>query len=66
MSEEVYKRRSENWFKAEGKHGYIYRERFRNMGFGSEVFSDKPVIGIATTWSELNPCNAHLDRVARI
>ncbi|MGI9131425.1 MAG: IlvD/Edd family dehydratase, partial [Candidatus Nanopelagicaceae bacterium] len=45
-------------------HGYIYRERFRNMGFGSEVFSDKPVIGIATTWSELNPCNAHLDRVA--
>ena len=34
------------------------------MGFGSEVFSDKPVIGIATTWSELNPCNAHLDRVA--
>ena len=51
MSEEVYKRRSENWFKAEGKHGYIYRERFRNMGFGSEVFSDKPVIGIATTWS---------------
>ena len=64
MSEEVFKRRSENWFKAEGKHGYIYRERFRNMGFGSEVFSDKPVIGIATTWSELNPCNAHLDRVA--
>jgi len=64
VSEKEYARRSENWFKAEGKHGYIYRERFRNMGFGSEVFSDKPVIGIATTWSELNPCNAHLDRVA--
>ena len=60
MSDGKYERRSDHWFKSEGKHGYIYRERFRNMGFPSDVIVGKPVIGIATTWSELNPCNAHL------
>ena len=28
------------------------------------MFDGRPVIGIATTWSELAPCNAHLHRVA--
>ncbi len=42
----------------------IYRSWLRNEGFGPEVFDGRPVIGIATTWSELVPCNAHLDRVA--
>ncbi|CAB5240557.1 unannotated protein [freshwater metagenome] len=64
MSEEVFARRSENWFRLKGKHGFIYRERLRNQGYAPDVFVDKPVIGIATTWSELNPCNGHLDRVA--
>ena len=64
MADEIFARRSENWFAQKGKHGFIYRERMRNQGFAPDVFIDKPVIGIATTWSELNPCNAHLDRVA--
>jgi dihydroxyacid dehydratase/phosphogluconate dehydratase len=38
--------------------------RPRSQGFGPEVFDGRPVIGIATTWSELAPCNAHLHRVA--
>ncbi len=42
----------------------IYRSWLRNEGFGPEVFDGRPVIGIATTWSELVPCNAHLNRVA--
>jgi dihydroxy-acid dehydratase len=42
----------------------VYRSWLRNEGFGPEVFDGRPVIGIATTWSELVPCNAHLDRVA--
>ncbi|MEU2787275.1 IlvD/Edd family dehydratase, partial [Streptomyces sp. NPDC007110] len=33
-------------------------------GFGHEVFDGRPVIGIATSASELAPCNAHLTRVA--
>jgi dihydroxy-acid dehydratase len=42
----------------------IYRSWMRNQGFTSEVFDGRPVVGIATTWSELAPCNAHLHRVA--
>ncbi len=64
MSKEVFSRRSENWFALKDKHGFIYRERLRNQGYASDVFVNKPVIGIASTWSELNPCNAHLNRVA--
>jgi dihydroxy-acid dehydratase len=36
----------------------------RSQGFTPEVFDGRPVIGIATTWSELAPCNVHLHRVA--
>jgi dihydroxy-acid dehydratase len=36
----------------------------RSQGFGPQVFDGRPVIGIATTWSELAPCNAHLHRLA--
>lgn len=57
-------RRSRAWFGAAGRSGMIYRSWMRNQGFGAEVFDGRPVIGIASTWSELAPCNAHLDRVA--
>jgi dihydroxy-acid dehydratase len=42
----------------------VYRSWVRNQGYGSQVFDGRPVIGIASTWSELSPCNAHLHRVA--
>jgi dihydroxy-acid dehydratase len=42
----------------------VYRSWMRSQGFGPQVFDGRPVIGIATTWSELAPCNAHLHRVA--
>ncbi|WP_432843185.1 IlvD/Edd family dehydratase [Dactylosporangium sp. CA-092794] len=57
-------RRSRQWFGAEGRSGMLYRSWMRNQGYGPEVFDGRPVIGIASTWSELAPCNAHLDRVA--
>jgi dihydroxy-acid dehydratase len=57
-------RRSQNWFGAHGRAGMLYRSWMRNQGFGPQVFDGRPVIGIATTWSELAPCNAHLHRVA--
>ncbi len=41
-----------------------HRSWMRSQGFTSEVFDGRPVIGIATTWSELAPCNVHLHRVA--
>jgi dihydroxy-acid dehydratase len=57
-------RRSQSWFGAKGRSGMLYRSWMRNQGFGPEMFDGRPVIGVATTWSELAPCNAHLHRVA--
>src|SRR5271156_4574253 len=34
------------------------------VGFKKEDFK-KPVIGIASTWSMVTPCNAHIDQLAR-
>ena len=57
-------RRSATWFAATGRAGMNHRSWMRSQGFTPEVFDGRPVIGIATTWSELAPCNAHLHRVA--
>ncbi len=57
-------RRSAAWFAAEGRNGFIHRSWMRNQGFGPEVFDGRPVVGIANSWSELTPCNAHLREVA--
>ena len=56
--------RSSRWFGASGRSGMAYRGWMRSQGFTPEVFDGRPVIGIATTWSELAPCNVHLHRVA--
>lgn len=56
--------RSGQWFQAEGRNGFIHRSWMRNQGFGAEIFDGRPVIGIANSWSELTPCNAHLRDVA--
>jgi dihydroxy-acid dehydratase len=42
----------------------VYRSWLRSEGFPPEVFDGRPVIGIANSWSELTPCNAHLRGVA--
>ena len=34
------------------------------VGFKAEDFK-KPLIGIASTWSDVTPCNMHLDKLAR-
>src|ERR1700744_2378242 len=57
-------RRSATWFGATGRSGMNHRAWMRSQGFSSGVFDGRPVIGIATTWSEFAPCNVHLHRVA--
>lgn len=57
-------RRSQEWFGGTGRNGFIHRSWMRNQGFAPDVFDGRPVIGIATTWSELTPCNAHLRTVS--
>lgn len=62
--DDVPSRRSQEWFGGTGRNGFIHRSWMRNQGFAPDVFDGRPVIGIATTWSELTPCNAHLRAVA--
>ena len=64
MTRQDHARRSQSWFGAAGRAGMLHRSWLRNQGYGGEVFDGRPVIGIATTWSELAPCNAHFDRLA--
>jgi len=64
MNESVSEMRSAYWFGGDDRNGFIHRSWMRNQGFTSEVFDGRPVIGIANSWSELAPCNAHLRRLA--
>jgi L-arabonate dehydrase len=57
-------RRSAEWFGLGDRKGFIHRSLLRNEGFDPTVFDGRPVIGICNSYSELTPCNAHLDRVA--
>src|SRR5690554_766972 len=58
------KLRSSNWFGRSGKDGFIYRAWMKNQGVPDYEFTDKPVIGICNTWSELTPCNGHFRELA--
>lgn len=40
------------------------RAMLRAVGFSDADF-DKPIVGIASTWSEITPCNSHIDELAR-
>lgn len=41
------------------------RAMLRAVGFTDDDFK-KPMVGIASTWSEVTPCNMHIDELARI
>jgi len=40
------------------------RAMLRGVGFQDDDF-DKPMVGVASLFSEITPCNSHLDRLAR-
>jgi len=48
---------------SEGVNRTPNRAMLRAVGFTDEDFQ-KPMIGIASTWSEVTPCNMHIDRLA--
>ncbi|PYV13334.1 MAG: dihydroxy-acid dehydratase, partial [Acidobacteria bacterium] len=58
------KLRSQKWFGRTGQDGFIHRAWLKAEGFSDAVFDNRPVIGIANSWSELNNCNSHLRQVA--
>jgi dihydroxy-acid dehydratase len=41
------------------------RSMLRAVGFGDADF-EKPQVGVASTWSNLTPCNMHIDELARL
>ncbi len=58
------KLRSHDWFFEKEYYAFARRAYLRSEGFNADIFEDKPVIGIANSWSELNHCNRHLREVA--
>ncbi len=56
--------RSQEWLGGDVKNGFIARHHLRAMGLGPTQFDGRPIIGIATSWSELSPCNSHLRTLA--
>lgn len=56
--------RSATWYGGQDRDGYIHRAWMRR-GLPADAFSGRPHIAIANTASDLTPCNAHLNEVAR-
>jgi len=52
--------RSFRWFGPDTMRGFSHRSRMLQMGYRKEDFTVRPVIAIVNTWSEINPCHAHL------
>ncbi|MEU9329067.1 IlvD/Edd family dehydratase [Streptomyces canus] len=56
--------RSAQWYGGQDRNAYIHRAWMRR-GVPDDAFTGRPQIAIANTASDLTPCNAHLDEVAR-
>jgi len=56
--------RSRRWLDRPDFWGAEYRAYLRAEGFGSQMFKNRPIIGIAQSWSEFNSCHLHLRGVA--
>jgi len=51
--------RSHEWLGPDNLRGFGHRSRAMQMGYATEEWAGKPVIGIINTWSDINPCHAH-------
>jgi dihydroxy-acid dehydratase len=49
----------------DGPHQAASRSMLRGVGFETADFS-KPLVGIASTWSKVTPCNMHINKLADI
>ncbi len=52
--------RSHRWLGVSDMRSFGHKSRLRQIGYDGEDWEGKPVIGIINTWSEINPCHAHL------
>ncbi len=51
--------RSRRWLGPDDLRSFGHRSRMKQMGFGSEDYQGKPIVGILNTWSDLNTCHTH-------
>jgi len=59
--------RSARWYATDTRMGHTHRQRTSQAGYSRDDYLGKPVIGIFSTWSDLNPCHMHFrDRVTDI
>ncbi|MBM3492187.1 MAG: dihydroxy-acid dehydratase [Alphaproteobacteria bacterium] len=56
--------RSADWFSDQTLLGFAHRSWMKNQGWPHDMFDGRPVIGIASSASDLSPCNAHHRQVA--
>src|SRR5512139_1954218 len=52
--------RSYRWLGVNDLRSFGHRSRLRQIGYDATDWTGKPLIGIINTWSEINPCHAHL------
>jgi dihydroxy-acid dehydratase len=64
MSQEGIKPARGELLQDRGPDGLITRGFLRGAGMSMDAVGKSPVIGIANTWSELNPCNGGLRQLA--
>lgn len=55
--------RSQDWYSGNDRDGFIHRAWMRR-GLPADAFDGRPHIAVATTASDLTPCNSHLGEVA--
>jgi dihydroxy-acid dehydratase len=51
--------RSARWFAPDDLRTFGHRSRLMQLGYADEDYQGKPVIGVLSTWSELNSCHSH-------
>ncbi len=52
--------RSHRWLGVNDLRSFGHRSRLRQIGYDTDDWAGKPVIGIINTWSDINACHAHL------
>jgi dihydroxy-acid dehydratase len=61
------KLRSARWFAPDDLRSFGHRSRMMQLGYSLADFGNKPIIGVLSTWSELNSCHSHFpDRVEHV
>ncbi|TWU49868.1 L-arabinonate dehydratase [Rubripirellula reticaptiva] len=53
------KLRSHRWLAPDDMRSFGHRSRMKGMGFDDIDFTDRPVVAILNTWSEMNTCHSH-------